>query len=245
VLISESLVRELWPGRSALGRTFTASAFGNAAVPPTFTVVGVVGDVRFEDLRRREHPIVYAAPRSDPGMVSFAVRTALPPVALLEPIRQAVRDIRPDVAVAFAESMESSVARETASIRFSSLLLIVAAATTLLLSVLGVYGMIAYVVGLRRPEFGVRLALGATGAQLRRMVLAQGLLTAAFGVAVGLVGAAAASRFLRSLLFGIEPVDAATYSIAAMLLLLCAAAAAGVPAARASRVDPGEALRGS
>ena len=245
VLISEGLARELWPGRSVLGRTFTASAFGNEAVPPTFTVVGVVGDVRFEDLRRREEPIVYVPPRSDAGMVSFAVRTSLPPVALLEPIRRAVRDLRADVPVAYAETMQSSIARETASIRFSSLLLILAAATTLLLSVLGVYGMIAYAVGLRRPEFGVRLALGATGGQLRRMVLAQGLVTAALGVAVGLVAAAAASRFLRSLLFGIEAVDAPTYAIAAMLLLLAAAAATGVPAVRASRVDPREALRGS
>jgi hypothetical protein len=244
VLVSESLARQLWPGRNPLGRTFTPSAFGSLAEPPPFTVVGVVGEVRFDDLRRQAEPLVYAPPRNDVSMASFAVRTPLSPVSLLGPIRRAIRDIRPDIPMAFVETMEASMARETATIRFSSLLVMLAAGATLLLSTLGIYGVLAYVVGLRRPEFGIRLAVGATGKQLRRMVLAQGLITAGIGVAVGLVAAAAASGLVRSLLFGVTPVDPATYALAAALLLLSAAGATYLPARRASRVDPAEALRG-
>jgi ABC-type antimicrobial peptide transport system permease subunit len=108
-----------------------------------------------------------------------------------------------------------------------------------------VYGVLAYVVGLRRPEFGIRLAMGASGAQLHRMVLAQGMITAGAGAVAGLVGAAAASRLVRSLLFGVAPIDPTTYALAAVILLMAAAGATWLPARRASRVHPAEALRGS
>jgi len=140
---------------------------------------------------------------------------------------------------------EDEAGSEAPGIRFSSLLVMLAAGATLLLSVLGVYGVLAYVVGLRRPEFGIRLAMGASGDQLRRMVLAQGLATAGLGAAAGLLGAAAASRLLRSVLFGVAPVDPATYALSAAILVIAAAGATWLPASRASRVHPAEALRGS
>lgn len=250
VLVSESLARRLWPGESPLDRTFTPVASGQATDPPPFTVAGVVADIRFDNLRREAGalayvPVLTADQTSDLTLATFVLRTSVPPVTLIDAVRRTVAELRPDIPLAFAETMEESLAHETAAIRFSSLLVMLAAGATLLLSVLGVYGVLAYVVGLRRPEFGVRLAMGASGAQLRRMVLAQGMITAGVGAAVGLVGAAWASRLVRALLFGVAPVDPATYALAAAILLIAAAGATWLPARRASRVHPAEALRGS
>jgi predicted permease len=250
VLVSESLARRLWPGERALDRTFTPVASGQATDPPPFTVVGVVADVRFDNLRRDAGALAYlpalvADQTSDITLATFVLRTSVPPMTLLEAVRRTVAQLRPDIPIAFAETMEESLATETAGIRFSSLLVMLAAGVTLLLSVLGVYGVLAYVVGLRRPEFGIRLAMGASGAQLRRMVLTQGMITAGIGVVVGLAGAAGTSRLVRSLLFGVAPVDPATYAVAAAILLIAAAGATYLPARRAARVPPAEALRGS
>lgn len=250
VLVSQSLARRLWPGESPLDRTLTPVAFGPATRPTPFTVVGVVTDVRFDNLRRDAGalaflPVLTADQANDITLATFVLRTSVPPLSLMDAVRRTVAELRPDIPVAFAETMEESLAHETAGIRFSSLLVMLAAGITLLLSVLGVYGVLAYVVGLRRPEFGIRLAMGASGAQLRRMVLAQGVITAGLGVAVGLVGAAVASRLVRSLLFGVAPVDPATYALAAAVLMIAAAGATYLPARRAARVPPAEALRGS
>jgi predicted permease len=250
VLVSESLARRLWPGESPLDRTLTPVAFGQATHPAPFTVAGVVTDVRFDNLRRDAGalaylPVLTADQASDISLATFVLRTAVPPLTLFDAVRRTVAELRPDIPVAFAETMDQSLAQETGAIRFSSLLVLLAAGATLLLSVLGVYGVLAYVVGLRRPEFGIRLAMGASGAQLHRMVLAQGMITAGAGAVAGLVGAAAASRLVRSLLFGVAPIDPTTYALAAVILLMAAAGATWLPARRASRVHPAEALRGS
>lgn len=250
VLVSESLARQLWPGESALERTITPVAFGNTTQPKPFTVAGVVADIRFDNLRRDNDSMVYLPAlvtdqRFDITLATFVLRTSVPAQSLLPIVRQTVSELRPDIPAAFAETMHASMARETAGIRFSSLLVMLAAGVTVLLSALGVYTVLAYAVGLRRPEFGIRLAVGATAGQLLRMVLAQGLMTAAVGMAVGLVTAAGTSRVLRSFLFGVAPLDPATYAFAGALIILAAAGATYLPARRASRVGPVEALRGS
>jgi predicted permease len=250
VLVSESLARRLWPGEDPLERTFIPVAFGEATDPPPFTVAGVVTDIRFDNLRRDAGSLVYLPvltvdQANDLTLATFVLRTSVPPLSLLDAVRRTVSELRPDIPVAFAETMDASLAQEMAAIRFSSLLVLLAAAATLILSVLGVYGVLAYVVGLRRPEFGVRLAMGANGAQLRRMVLVQGMITAGLGVVAGLAGAAGASRLLHSLLFGVAPIDTVTYVLAAAVLLVAAAGATYLPARRAARVPPAEALRGS
>jgi predicted permease len=250
VLVSENLARRLWPGESPLDRTFTPVAFGGSTDPTPFTVAGVVTDVRFDNLRRDAGalaylPVLTADQTTDLSLATFVMRTSVPAMTLLDAVRRTVVELRSDIPVAFAETMEGSLAQETAAIRFSSLLVMLAAGATLLLSVLGVYGVFAYVVGLRRPEFGIRLAMGASGGQIHRMVLAQGLATAGLGAVVGLLGAAGASRLVRSFLFDVAPVDPPTYAAAAAILLIAAAGATWLPARRASRVHPAEALRGS
>jgi len=250
VLVSESLARRLWPGESPLDRTLTPVASGQPTDPPPFTVAGVVADIRFDNLRRDAGalaylPVLIADQTSDLTLVTFVLRTSVPPMTLMETVRRTVEELRPDIPIAFAETMEESLAQETAGVRFSSLLVTLAAGATLLLSALGIYGVLAYIVGLRRPEFGIRMAMGATGGQLRRMVLEQGLITAGLGVIVGLAGAAVASRLVRSVLFGVAPVDPVTYALAAAILLIAAAGATYLPARRAARVPPAEVLRGS
>jgi ABC-type antimicrobial peptide transport system permease subunit len=248
--VSESLARRLWPGESPLDRTLTPVASGQPTDPPPFTVAGVVADIRFDNLRRDAGalaylPVLIADQTSDLTLVTFVLRTSVPPMTLMETVRRTVEELRPDIPIAFAETMEESLAQETAGVRFSSLLVTLAAGATLLLSALGIYGVLAYIVGLRRPEFGIRMAMGATGGQLRRMVLEQGLITAGLGVIVGLAGAAVASRLVRSVLFGVAPVDPVTYALAAAILLIAAAGATYLPARRAARVPPAEVLRGS
>ena len=126
-----------------------------------------------------------AGQASDLTLATFVLRTSVPPLSLLDAVRLTEAELRPDIPVAFAETMDASLAQEMAAFRLSSLLVMLAAAVTLILSLLGVYGVLAYVVGLPRPEFGVRLAMGASGAQLRRMVLVQGMITAGLGVVAG------------------------------------------------------------
>lgn len=248
VLVSRTLARRLWPGESPLERTLTPVAFGQSEDPQPFTVAGVVDDIRFDNLRRDAGAMVYmpvlVTDRArDISMANFVVRTSVPPLSLVDAVRRTVSELRGDIPVASVETMSASLTRETATLRFSSLLLGLAAAATVLLSALGVYAVIAYVVGLRRAEFGIRMAMGARGTELRRMVLMQGLVTVGAGVALGLLGAMAASGLVRSLLFGVAPDDPVTYTAASALLVLAAVAATYLPARRASRVDPAEALR--
>jgi hypothetical protein len=248
VLISESLARRLWPGEDPLERTIKPVAVFRNTDPQPFIVSGVVADVRFDVLRRDGGSLVYAPvliadQTLDIGIASFVVRAEVEPLSLLEPIRNVVADLRPDIPVAFPETMQASVDRETAALRFSSGLLTLVAGATLLLAMLGIYGVVAYVVGLRRPEFGVRLALGASGGRLRLMVLARALATTTAGLASGLLIAAGSSRLLRTFLYGVDTVDPLTYGLASGLLLVAAGAAAYFPARSASRVAPSEALR--
>ena len=245
VLVSAEAARRFFPGEDPLGRRLVQD--GRPEWTP-FTVVGVVGDMHHEDPRQARTPFVYLPvlgdfARYEPWAVSYVVRAEGSPLALVEPIRREVAALRPDVPLAHVDALSDLVARSTASLRFALWLLALAAASVLVLSAIGAYGVMAYVVSLRRNEFGIRLALGADGRRLRRMVLRQGALTAAAGLAVGLAGAVLVGRLLRSLLFGIGPADLPTYAFTVTGLALSALAAVYIPARRASRLDPAEVLR--
>jgi ABC-type antimicrobial peptide transport system permease subunit len=151
--------------------------------------------------------------------------------------------LRPDIPLAHVETLADLVARSTAQLRFALWLLALAAAAALALSAIGAYGVMAYVVSLRRNEFGIRLALGADGRQLRSMVVRQGATTASTGLLAGLAGAVLAGRLLESLLFEIGPTDPPTYAAVVCGLSVTALLAIYVPARRASRLDPAEILR--
>jgi ABC-type antimicrobial peptide transport system permease subunit len=176
--------------------------------------------------------------------MSVLVRTSLDdPAAITPAVRRVLAQLDPSVPLGSAEPMSRIVAKSLARTSFTLLLLGVAAAMALALSAVGIYGVISYVVGQRRGEIGIRMALGAPVAQVKRLVVLQSVRLAALGVGLGLVAAVASTRVLASLLFEVSPTDPRVLALVAVALVGLAAAASYVPARRASRVDPAEALR--
>jgi predicted permease len=247
VVISETLARRLWPGEDALGKTIS-----NSTQPPFYRVVGVAGDVRDQGLDQPPQAIIYypLIPAtgthlwSPPNNVRVVVRTGNDnPLALADGIRRAVADLDPHVPIANLESMDAIVARSMARTSFATLLLGISAAMALLLSAIGVFGAIAFVVSQRRREIGVRIALGARPASVSGRIVVQAVRLGVIGAVVGLIAALATTRVLNSLLVGIGPNDPWILIIATAMVLIVVAVASFLPARRASRVSPVEALR--
>jgi putative ABC transport system permease protein len=242
-LISESLAHEKWPGQEPLGRSIE---FGNmdGDLRP-LTVIGVVGDVHASSLEENPQPTIYVSLRQRPQAAShFAavIRSTAEPAALIPAARQLVRNLDLGVAPEFGSfaALRSSSLRAR---RFNLILVGFFAAAALLLAVVGLYGVMAHRVVRRTGEIGVRIALGATRANILRLVLAQGARVTAVGVALGIAGSLALTRAIRSLLFGLSPADPATFAAVALLLIAVALLACYLPARRAARVDPNVALR--
>jgi ABC-type antimicrobial peptide transport system permease subunit len=179
----------------------------------------------------------------DVSLMRFVVRSATPPAALLKSIRRAVDAVDPTLAIAQVATLQEMVERASAQMAFTMILIAAAAAVALLLGVIGIYGVMSYIVSQRTSEIGVRLALGAAPGTVATMILRQGGLVALTGAAIGLVAALAGSRVIASLLYGIGPRDPAVFAATTLLLLLVAAAACWLPARRAARLSPLEALR--
>jgi ABC-type antimicrobial peptide transport system permease subunit len=190
------------------------------------------------------HPAVYL-PNSQLsiGLMTFVLRTGLPPLSLGPTVAGVVRSIDPEVPLADVKTMEEVVGTTLARPRTVSVLLTAFALMALILAGVGVYGVISYSVSQRTREIGVRMALGATADSVFRMVLGQALRLAALGVASGVLAAAGLTRLLTTMLFQTAPLDAATFAVTATILILVAALASFVPARRGTRITPVEALR--
>ena len=176
-------------------------------------------------------------------VMSFVMRTATPPLGLVDAVRNTVRSMDANLPVAHVQTMEEYVRAARAPMAFTMVLLVIGGVAALLLGVIGIYGVIAYMVGRRRSEIGIRMALGAGAADVKGMVLRQGGRLALLGVLFGLAGAFALTRVMESVLFGVSPTDPATYIAASTGLLVIALLATYLPARRAAGVDPVEALR--
>jgi predicted permease len=238
VLINEALARELWPGQDAVGRSVIFEAGVSARV------VGVVRDIRQERLDSPSKPEFYISSLQAPfHSGALAVRTAVAPSSLASAVRQAVWSVDPQQPVIDVLTMEQILDKEVWQRRVQGTLLTVFAALALLLAAVGLYGVLAHSVGERMPEFGLRMALGASPAGLLGAVIGRGLALVAAGLIVGLAGALALSHLIAAFLFGVAPTDPATYAAVAAVLLLTAAIASYLPARRAMRVDPALALR--
>jgi ABC-type antimicrobial peptide transport system permease subunit len=206
------------------------------------TIVGVADDIKEFRLDEQTRPMLYVTYRQFPtSFMYLTVRTATEPAALAGTVQRSIAAIDRDQPVYDIRTMDDAIA--AAVPRFHVALLVVFAAVALLLSAIGVYGVMSYLVGQRTQEIGIRMALGASGRQvmvaMMREVAALGLL----GIAAGLVSAAGLTRLLSGMLFGVAPTDARAFAGAAALLLAVAMAACGIPAMRATRVDPTVALR--
>ena len=239
VVIDENLARQYWPGANPLGKHMRR---GGA---PWSTVVGVVGHVRHSDLAgdTGKGTYYYSVFQQPIPYGSVVVRTRADPAALAGAIRQAVRDVDPNQPVHHVQAMEDMVAASLAPRRFAVVLLGFFAAVALAMAALGLFGVVGYSVAQRTREIGIRMALGAGRRAVLVLVLGQGLRLAGTGVALGLAAALAGGRALRSQLFAIEPWDPATMAGTAAVLIAASLAAAYIPARRAAKVDPLEALR--
>jgi predicted lysophospholipase L1 biosynthesis ABC-type transport system permease subunit len=215
-------------------------------------VVGVTGELRGGGLDRAPNeavffpmlPLAGASLWSPPRFMHLVVKTqSAQPTELTSAIRRALDEIDPAVPIGAVQTMDEVVARSMMRTTFAMLLLGIAAGIALLLGAVGLYGVIAYVVGRREQEIGVRVALGAGGAQVARLVVGQSLRLALAGVGAGLVVALAGTHVLRTLLFEVSPMDPVTLGAVALILIGVALVASWVPARRAARIDPMVALR--
>jgi ABC-type antimicrobial peptide transport system permease subunit len=175
--------------------------------------------------------------------VSLVIRTDADPESLADAARAATWAIDPNVPITHVLTLERIVEDSRAPMAFSMALLLLASALAVLLGAVGTYGVVSFVVSQRTKEIGVRMSLGALSGQVRRMVLRDGLRTALPGLAIGMAAAFGVTRFMASLLFGVSPLDPVSFTVAPILLLAVALIASFLPAARASRVNPIEALR--
>jgi predicted permease len=243
VLVSRSAAQALWPGQSAVGKRLQAQG-----AEDWHTVVGVVDDVMQNDFRETAEAAVYfplSGPKPESWMITspaYVLKTARAEV-IAPDVRALIRQAAPEAPMYRVFTMERLAADSMVELSFTTLLLGTVSTLALLLGAVGLYGVLSYVVAGRTREIGVRMALGATARQVRRMVVAHGTRVVGAGILIGVPAALAAARTLRGLLFGVAPADAATYGATAALMLAIGLAASYIPARRASRVDPSVSLR--
>jgi len=237
-VIDAAAAAKLWPNVDPIGqrlRYLSSSEW--------MTIVGVVGNVRRDSLTAPFAPSVYTSALQSPFMATFLlVRSALPPEQVRAIVEDAVRESDPTLALGPVRSIPTLIDRSAAQVRLLTGLLVVFAVVSLILGGVGLYGVGSYAVAMRRREFGIRMAIGATASQVMRDVLRDGFRVTAIGVGAGIVVAFAASLVLRNRFLGIEPLDPVSVLVAASLLCLAGMAATIVPARRATRADPLDAL---
>jgi predicted permease len=240
------MAKEYFPGQSALGKHIQVGALPDNQVP-WMEIVGIVGDMK-QSLASEAKAEMYLSYRQADSLIpiftmSIVMRTAKDPHTEASALRSAVHDLNANQPLVRIRTMEENIATSVSDSHFRTVLLGIFAASALLLSLIGLYGLIAYSVAQRTSEIGVRLALGAQRKDILKMVVGQGLKLVLIGVAVGLAGALALSRLLTQFLYGVVPNDPATFIGVAVILTAVAVVACWIPARRATRVDPMVALR--
>jgi predicted permease len=242
VVINEEAAKRLFPGQDPLMKRLY---FGRPRPEARWmTVIGVVGNVLSDNLEVGARPMVYRPLMQASSLsMALAVRTSGDPAALAVPLSRAVRAVDPDQPMFAVRTMQEIQEAGTASRRFMIRLLAAFAMLALALAAIGIYGVMAYLVGQRRREIGIRIALGARRGEVVGMVVGRALKLAAIGLIVGGVASLATGELLTGLLFQIEPWDPWSFVTIAGVLALTATAAAASPAARAAQVDPATALR--
>src|SRR2546423_211991 len=244
IIINEAFARRFFPDQDAVGQRLTLDDDSGHPLPPR-EIVGIVGDVRFEKLNDDVLPEYYIPYTQAPASVmQIVARSSAPDAAALAPsVRAAIKSVDSNMLILETRAMDELVGRSVAPQRFNMLLLGLFALVALALASVGIYGVMAYSVAQRTHEIGIRMALGAQTSDVLRMILSQGMTMALVGVGLGLVAAIAATRIMRSLLYGISPTDTMTFAGVSLLLVGVALAACLIPARRAMRVDPMVALR--
>jgi len=255
VIINQALAKQFWPNSDPLADRMT---IGHGVGPafkdePPRQIIGVVGNVRADALNHNPEPNMYVLPAQitdgENTLVSqispwaWVIRTRVAPMSLSSAIQNELREASRGLPVAGIRTMEETISRSTAAENFNMLVLTIFGCSALLLAAIGIYGLMAYSVAQRTQEIGIRLALGAGPGSVRNMVIFQGMRLAVAGVVIGLAAAFALTRLIASLLFEVKAWDPMVFSAVPAVLIGVALVAVWLPAMRASRVDPIQALR--
>jgi predicted permease len=242
-VISQSLAQTQWPGQDPIGKRIE---YGNMDLDMRpITIVGVVGDVRDTSLDLKPEPAFYVDYRQRPNSLNeftVVIHTSRPATAIVPVARSIERELRSDLPVRF-DTIDHIVSASVADRQFNLLLLGAFALTALIVALMGVYGVVSYLVSQRTKEIGIRVALGAQTGDVVRMITGEGLRVIVAGAVVGVAGALALTRLLESLLFGVSAADPATFLAVVALVIAAGLAACYLPARRVARIDPIAALR--
>jgi putative ABC transport system permease protein len=243
VLVNKAAAEKYWPGQDALGKRVRAFRSQSG----WWVVRGIVADVRHEGLRTAPRPLVYYPVKGrdgdTPRAYSFVLRGPAA-ASQADAVRRAVWAVNPDLPVASIRTMDDVVEESVMQFRFTMLTLGIAAAVALMLGAVGLYGVQSYAVSLRTREIGVRMALGAQPARVKRAIVLNAALITAIGLVIGAAGAVGLSRFLKELLYETRPLDPLTFGAMSALLFAVGLIASYVPARRAAAVSPIEAMKG-
>jgi putative ABC transport system permease protein len=243
LVVNETFAKRFFPNGDGIGKRIRLGKLTSDF--PWATVVGIVGDVRGFALDEPPEPTMYwpvAQIRATPSL-AIVVRTQSDPAALAPAVRDAIGEIDRTQPIYDMQPLEQLVAKSLGQRRFTLMLMVLFGVIALVLSAIGIYGVMAFAVTQRTQEIGIRMALGASALDVLKMVVGSGMFLAAIGVAAGLVGAFALTRLMASLLFGVSPTDLVTFGLVTAGLLMVALLACYIPARRATKVDPLVALR--
>jgi putative ABC transport system permease protein len=254
VLISEGLAKQFWPNSDPIGQRITiGKGVGPEFEEPPREIIGIVGDTREQGLDNKPNPSMYVpvaqlkdgVTKLNNGFIpaSWVIRTSVEPFSVSKEIQEELRSASGGLPVAHIRSMEQIRGESTAGSDFNLTLLVIFAGVALLLAAIGIYGLMGYSVQQRTQEIGIRMALGASAHDVRRMVVKQGMAMALAGVLIGVAAALGLTRLMAGLLYGVTPRDPLTMISVALLLVGVAFAATYIPARRASRVDAVVSLR--
>jgi putative ABC transport system permease protein len=244
-IITEEFARQHFPGEDPLGKRIQPGIATIDDDPTTWReIIGVVGNVRNRGLNTPPTPAYYLAQTQVPfSQMVVVVKTANDPHSLISGVTKEVAAMDPDVPLFSVKTMTEYLSASVASPRFNTTLLTIFAGVALVLTLVGLYGVMSYSVAHRTNEIGIRLALGAQSRDVLLMIVRQGSFLILLGLGIGLLGAYAATRLISTLLFGVTAKDPMTFAVAAVLLALVALLACYIPAWRATKVDPLRALR--
>jgi predicted permease len=244
VIVSKKFVNQFFPGEDPVGKHVKIAFSGNT--PEIYEIIGVVGDTVHEIGQPIKATIYRSILNGDPMLDSVAtivVRTAAEPLSLALPIQKQVSDLDPEMPAYKVRTMQQIIGEATASRSFSASLVLAFAVLSLTLAAVGLYGVLSFLVTQRSLEIGIRMALGAQRGEVLRLVLVDGMTPVGLGLIIGLAGGAAAGILIKSLLYGTRPLDPAVFAAMIASLLITALIASAVPALRACRIEPTQALR--
>ncbi len=244
IIVNQAFAQKFFPGEDVIGKRIRPGISTTEDDPVMREIVGVVGDVRNRDLSGQLRPGYFLPQAQVPfSQVTMVVKTVGDPHAMFNSIQNEVKTMDKEVPVFNVKTMDEYLSANVSTPRFNATLLGIFAAVALILTVVGLYGVMSYSVAQRTNEIGIRMALGAQTGDVLRLVVSQGLKLVMIGLAIGLAGAFAVTRWISSLLFGVTTKDPLTFAVVAVLLALVALLACYIPARRATRLDPLHALR--